>query len=126
MHRRSTAISTRRRPRSRPTNPTCGCSPGTSSSISDQGVVRTRRFAQRGWERKMGSGVMTKLLAVSIALAALVGASAKAADTSMLKTPVPNEPPFAVYKWTGFYLGIQGGGGWARVEQTDARPFGSD
>ena len=69
---------------------------------------------------------MMKLLAVSIALAALVGASAKAADTSMLKTPVPNEPPFAVYNWTGFYIGIQGGGGWARVEQTDARPFGSD
>jgi hypothetical protein len=45
---------------------------------------------------------MTKLLAVSIALAALVGASAKAADTSMLKTPVPSEPPFAVYNWTGF------------------------
>src|ERR1700756_184654 len=69
---------------------------------------------------------MTKLLAVSIALAALVGASAKAADTSMLKTPVPNEPPFAVYNWTGFYIGIQGGGGWARVEQADARPFDSD
>ena len=69
---------------------------------------------------------MTKLLAVSIALAALMGASAKAADTSMLKTPVPNEPPFAVYNWTGFYIGIQGGGGWARAEQTDARPFGSD
>ena len=69
---------------------------------------------------------MTKLLAVSIALAALVGASAKAADTSMLKTPVPNEPPFAVYNWTGFYIGIQGGGGWARVVQTDATPFSSD
>ena len=66
---------------------------------------------------------MTKLLAVSIALAALVGASAKAADTSMLKTPIPNEPPFAVYNWTGFYIGIQGGGGWARVEQTDALSF---
>ena len=69
---------------------------------------------------------MTKLLAVSIALAALVGASAKAADTSMLKTPVPSEPPFAVYNWTGFYIGVQGGGSWARVEQTDARPFSSD
>jgi hypothetical protein len=48
---------------------------------------------------------------VSIALAALMEASAKAADTSVLKTPVPNEPPFAVYNWTGFYIGIQGGGG---------------
>jgi outer membrane immunogenic protein len=69
---------------------------------------------------------MKKFLAVSIALAALMGASARAADTSVLKTPVPNEPPFAVYNWTGFYIGIQGGGGWARVVQTDATPFSSD
>ena len=69
---------------------------------------------------------MKKLLAVSIALAALMGASARAADTSVLKTPVANEPPFAVYNWTGFYIGIQGGGGWARVVQSDARPFSSD
>src|SRR5262249_34936409 len=69
---------------------------------------------------------MKKLLAVSIALAALMGASARAADTSVIKTPIPNEPPFPVYNWTGFYIGIQGGGGWARVEQTDARPFSSD
>ena len=69
---------------------------------------------------------MKKLLAVSVALAALMGGSAGAADTSVLKTSVPTEPPFAVFNWTGFYIGIQGGGGWARVEQADARPFSSD
>jgi len=69
---------------------------------------------------------MKKLLAGSVALAVLVGASAKAADTSVVKAPVSNEPPFTAYNWTGVYIGIQGGGGWSRVVQTDARPFSSD
>jgi outer membrane immunogenic protein len=43
-----------------------------------------------------------------------------------VKTPVPKEPPFVVYNWTGFYIGIQGGGGWSRVIQTGATPFSSD
>src|SRR5262249_31975547 len=99
----------------------CGCLRQTSSGISDRGSLRTR-IARDG---KTGSGVMKKLLTVSIALAALMGA-ARAADTSVLKTPVPTEPPFLVYNWTGFYIGVQGGGGWARMEQKDARPFSSD
>ena len=40
---------------------------------------------------------MKKLFAGMIALAALMRASARAADTPMLKTPVPTEPPFAAY-----------------------------
>src|SRR5262245_34386842 len=55
-----------------------------------------------------------------------MGASARAADTPVVKMSVPNEPPFAVYNWTGFYIGVQGGGGWSRVVQTDVRPFSSD
>jgi outer membrane immunogenic protein len=43
-----------------------------------------------------------------------------------VRAPAPKEPPFPVYTWTGFYVGIQGGGGWSRVAQTDARPFTSD
>ena len=49
-----------------------------------------------------------------------------AADTRVVKTPVPKEPPFVVYNWTGFYIGIEGGSGWSHVEQTDPRPFRSD
>jgi outer membrane immunogenic protein len=81
--------------------------------------VPTRTRSRRGY------GVMKKLFAGMIALAALVGASARAADTPV-KTPVPAEPPFTVYSWSGFYIGVQGGGGWSRVVQTDSRPFNSD
>ena len=68
---------------------------------------------------------MKKLVAASIALAALVGAPASAADMPV-RTPAPKEPAFTVYNWTGFYVGIQGGGGWSHAVQTDVRPFTSD
>jgi outer membrane immunogenic protein len=68
---------------------------------------------------------MRMLIAGSVALVALAAVPAMAADMSV-RAPVPKEPPFPVYNWTGFYVGIQGGGGWSRVAQTDARPFTSD
>ena len=68
---------------------------------------------------------MRMLIAGSIALVVLAAAPAVAADMSV-RAPVPKEPPFPVYNWTGFYVGIQGGGGWSRVAQTDSRPFTSD
>jgi outer membrane immunogenic protein len=69
---------------------------------------------------------MRKLLAGSIVLVALAAAPALAADMSVTKTPVAKEPPFVVYTWNGFYVGLQGGGGWSHVVQTDPRPFNSD
>jgi hypothetical protein len=51
---------------------------------------------------------MKNLLAGSIAMVALIGGPAMAADMPV-KTPVPKEPPFVVYDWTGFYIGIQRG-----------------
>jgi len=68
---------------------------------------------------------MRKLLAASIAMVALMGGQAMAADMPV-KTPAPKEPPFAVYNWTGLYIGIQGGTGWSNgVAQTDSTPFTS-
>jgi outer membrane immunogenic protein len=52
---------------------------------------------------------MRKLLAGSIALVALAAAPAMAADMPVK----PKEPTFAVYNWTGFYIGAQGGSGWS-------------
>jgi outer membrane immunogenic protein len=69
---------------------------------------------------------MRKLLAGTIALVALAAAPAMAADMAVTKTPVAKEPPFVVYTWNGFYIGLQGGGGWSHVVQTDPRPFNSD
>ena len=61
---------------------------------------------------------MKRVFAVFAAIAAwgLVN-SASAAD---MPTKAPMAPlPFA-YNWTGFYVGINGGGGWGRSTQTDA------
>jgi outer membrane immunogenic protein len=68
---------------------------------------------------------MKRLVAGSIALVVLATAPTRAADMSVVKTK-PKEPPFTVYNWTGFYIGLQGGGGWGCVIQTDARPFNSN
>ena len=57
---------------------------------------------------------MKKLLAAGLALGALVAAqSADAADLSV--APLYKAPPSELsqaYNWTGFYLGLNGGGGW--------------
>src|SRR5437870_3127805 len=69
--------------------------------------------------------------------AALLGtvASAQAADM-MRKAPVMKAPPLAVYNWTGFYLGVNGGISVAKdrttllttapaAEQVNLSPFGA-
>jgi outer membrane immunogenic protein len=65
---------------------------------------------------------MRKLLLVSAALAALVGSPALAAD---MAAPVYKAPPAPapVWSWTGFYLGVNLGGVWARENFTAADPF---
>ena len=56
-------------------------------------------------------------LAIVISTSALVQISL-AAD---LPVKVPVRPPTPVaFNWTGFYLGIEGGGGWADTQHTNA------
>ena len=62
---------------------------------------------------------MKKLLLASVVLLALGVASATAADIPRrqvmpAKAPVYVPPP--LYNWTGFYVGINGGGGWGRSD----------
>ena len=61
----------------------------------------------------MGNGVMrTYLLSVSLLLA--TGASALAADLGPAPVKAPIAAPImTVYNWTGFYVGVNGGGGWS-------------
>jgi outer membrane immunogenic protein len=58
---------------------------------------------------------MKRVLLSGVALAALVG-SASAADIPRRVQPVRAAAPVAyvapIYNWTGFYAGINGGGGW--------------
>jgi outer membrane immunogenic protein len=56
---------------------------------------------------------MNKLLLVSAAMMTLGVASASAADLSSgKKMPYKALPNMQTYNWSGFYLGINGGGGW--------------
>jgi outer membrane immunogenic protein len=50
-------------------------------------------------------------LATVIAAIALIGTPAFAADMAV-KMPVKAPPPAPVYSWTGWYVGLNAGGGW--------------
>jgi outer membrane immunogenic protein len=63
---------------------------------------------------------MKKILLASVALIALVGTAA-AADLPT-KGPVYKAPAYAAYNWTGFYIGINGGGGWGNTTWNDTVP----
>jgi len=70
---------------------------------------------------------MRKLLLAGVALMALDVASASAADIQRrqaipVKAPMYVAPP---YNWTGFYVGINGGGGWGRSDFADPFATGS-
>lgn len=57
---------------------------------------------------------MNRVLVACAALLALAGGSATAADLSPYYQPGPAYN--SIYTWTGFYVGINGGGGWGRSQ----------
>jgi outer membrane immunogenic protein len=59
-------------------------------------------------------------LRVSVALIALLGGSAYAADLPAGPAPVKAAPSFIPvgYNWTGFYFGANGGGNWTNTKDT--------
>jgi outer membrane immunogenic protein len=60
---------------------------------------------------------MKKLLLASVGILALSMASASAADMAR-REAMPTKAPIYVptYNWTGFYVGINGGGGWGHSD----------
>ncbi len=68
-------------------------------------------------------GVMKKCLVLAAVGVFGIAATAQATD---LPTKAPPAPPVVRSSdWTGFYVGVLGGGGWGRAEQTDGSPFSS-
>lgn len=63
---------------------------------------------------------MKKILVVAFGVAALgLSAPASAADLAARPyTKAPMAAPAPIYTWTGFYVGVQGGGGWGRSDET--------
>src|ERR1700722_4667740 len=58
---------------------------------------------------------MKKLLVAAVGLLALAS-PALAAGMATVYTKAPPPPPVAIYNWTGFYIGVNGGGGWGRTD----------
>src|SRR5256885_840087 len=61
-----------------------------------------------------GGCVMKKILLSTVALAAMVGAPAMAADLAVKAPLYKAPPPVYIYSWTGCYVGGKGGGAWER------------
>jgi outer membrane immunogenic protein len=64
---------------------------------------------------------MNKLLLVTTALVSCVSYSAFAADMRPARAPVYTKAPMVApaFSWTGFYLGLNGGGAWGQDESVD-------
>jgi outer membrane immunogenic protein len=66
----------------------------------------------------MEGALMKKLIHILTAATALMSAPALAADLRRPPPPAPVAAPVPFYNWTGFYIGVQGGFGWADLERT--------
>src|SRR5262245_60042030 len=64
-------------------------------------------FNQEDWEFKM------KKIAFATAATLLLTGAASAADLAARPYTKAPAPMVSVYNWTGFYIGVNGGGGWA-------------
>jgi outer membrane immunogenic protein len=58
-----------------------------------------------------GEIIVKKLLFATVSVIAISATSAYAADMAVKAPPPPPLP--AVYDWSGFYVGVNGGGGWS-------------
>src|SRR5262245_39126205 len=56
---------------------------------------------------------MKKIAFATAALTLLLTGAASAADLAARPYTKAPPPPVAIYNWTGFYIGINGGGGWS-------------
>jgi len=70
---------------------------------------------------------MKKILLGTVALAALGMAAAPASAADLAARPYTKAPApmiAAIYDWSGFYIGLNGGGGWAHKCWTNTSTFG--
>jgi outer membrane immunogenic protein len=58
-----------------------------------------------------------KTVVCTAVVVALMGSPVLAADIAT-KAPLPAPMPYAAYNWTGFYVGLEAGGGWASSTTT--------
>src|SRR5712671_7694058 len=84
----------------------------TKLSAGRECIYRFRWITRRDRD---GEIRMKKFLLGAVALAAL-GLAAPASAADLAARPYTKAPPMvaAIYDWSGFYIGVNGGGGWSR------------
>src|SRR5712671_2219227 len=82
----------------------------TLSAVASAFIVRIDHCRRRGWRN-----MMKKFLLATVGLVAL-GMAAPASAADLAARPYTKAPPMvaAIYDWSGFYIGVNGGGGWSR------------
>jgi outer membrane immunogenic protein len=66
---------------------------------------------------------MKKILLAAVAVSALAGGSAMAADLPVRAPVYKAPPPVVAYNWTGFYIGANAGGAWSEKCWTNLNTF---
>ena len=74
------------------------------------------------WQMMMVGMMNKSTLLFAVGLAGLVGMTA-AQSADLPKLPLKAAPVVRAPDWTGFYVGIQAGGGWGQARQTDVFAF---
>ena len=67
---------------------------------------------------------MNRVAVACVGLLALAGGPATAAELAPYYQPGPAYNP--IYTWTGFYVGINGGGGWGTSQWDGLNPHSPD
>jgi outer membrane immunogenic protein len=60
-----------------------------------------------------------KRMLMGIVSALILAAPFSAANAADMPLKAPPPPAAPAWNWSGFYVGVEGGGGWARSQQTD-------
>jgi outer membrane immunogenic protein len=68
----------------------------------------------------MRRNLIVRKIALALAAVAAFTGSAMAADLAARAPLYKAPPPVAIYNWTGFYIGVNGGGGWSNTDQYDS------
>jgi outer membrane immunogenic protein len=98
---------------------------GDQNAIPGEGVMEPGNFPARAalpagsaylprGVRRVGRDIMKKIFA-GLGLVALLGMAGTASGADLPRRPPPPAQPAyyaPIYNWTGFYVGINGGGGW--------------
>jgi outer membrane immunogenic protein len=98
--------------------------PGCCPLVTDLGGQVS--YTEANLVPKEGVVIMKKMLLASTATLALVSGSAMAADMTPAPAPVYSKAPMvAPFSWTGFYIGGDGGYGFATSSGTSVSALGS-